>query len=198
MDDRLALLGGSHVAPIMVLIYEIRQRGLNVPNVDPAGAGVDARLLVLLESPGPQAVNSDFVSCNNPDPSARNLTKTINLSRFPQDEILIWNVVPQCISTKAKNINATSSDIRNASEDTNKLIDLLQSLKVIIFCGRKAQSARKFLRIPTHVKVLETFHPGAMSYNHKDKQEHIHKTFREAREIITLEPPTSRHPLTNA
>jgi hypothetical protein len=52
-DQRLARLEEPHVAPVMTLIEEMRSRGLSVPNIDPADGGTRARILCLLESPGP-------------------------------------------------------------------------------------------------------------------------------------------------
>jgi hypothetical protein len=57
----------------MEVIDRIRKRGLQVPNVDPNDGGIGATVLLLLESPGPRAVASSFVSRDNPDASARNM-----------------------------------------------------------------------------------------------------------------------------
>jgi hypothetical protein len=72
-DPREAQLHDPHVLPLMNVVRDLRAQGLIVPNVDPNDGGVNARVLVLLETPGPKAVASGFVSRDNPDPTARNL-----------------------------------------------------------------------------------------------------------------------------
>jgi hypothetical protein len=71
IDARLQMLDQEHVAPLTKLIRGLCARGLRVPNVDPLDGGINARALFLLESPGPKAVRSGFISHDNPDPSAR-------------------------------------------------------------------------------------------------------------------------------
>jgi hypothetical protein len=56
-----------------------------------------------------------------------------------------------------------------------------RGLLLVILCGRKAQLAKPYLRLLPGVRLLETFHTGAMSYNHKTKRDHIRATFEEAR-----------------
>ena len=154
-----------------------------MPNVDPDDGGVAALALFLLETPGPRAVNSDFVSRDNPDPSARNMGIELDRSGFQRSEVVIWNVVPHCLSTAIKNSNATLAQIRAAAADTQAFIDTLRQLRVVVFCGRKAQLAQKCIRLPAFVQGLSTFHPGAMSYNHRDRREHMQMTFKAARRL---------------
>ena len=78
-----------------------------MPNCDPRDGGVGARALFLLESPGPKAVNSGYVSSDNPDPSARNFKKLLAQAGFARAEVALWNVVPHFISTKERNQNAS-------------------------------------------------------------------------------------------
>jgi hypothetical protein len=51
--------------------------------------------------------------------------------------------------------------------DTQAFIDKLEKLRVVILCGRKTQVAEHYLRLPPGMRLLETFHTGAMSSNHK-------------------------------
>ena len=57
-------------------------------------------------------------------------------------------------------------------------------LRVVVFCGRRAQIATRHLRLPVMVQGLSTFHTGAMSYNHLRCREHIRATFAQARELV--------------
>ena len=181
MDDpRLVRLDEPHVKPLMDIVRRVRDRGLRVPNVDPEDGGVDALALFLLESPGPRAVNSHFVSRTNPDPSARNIGTELDRVGFKRSDVVLWNVVPHCISTTTENRNATSAHIREAAADTQAFIDALHRLRVVVYCGRKAQQACRYIRLPLHVQQLQTFHPGAMAYNHQRCRDDLQEKFKEA------------------
>jgi hypothetical protein len=91
------------------------------------------------------------------------------------------------LSTTTKNSNATLAQIRAAAADTRAFIDALRRLRVVVFCGRKAQLARAYICLPTFVQGLSTFHPGAMSYNHRERREHIERTFKGARGVALSE-----------
>src|SRR3954466_14017030 len=72
-DERLRRLEEPHVAPLTALVRSLQERGLSVPSIDPNDGGIDARVLFLLESRGPKAVGSTFISRDTTDPSARNI-----------------------------------------------------------------------------------------------------------------------------
>ena len=80
-------------------------------------------MLILLESPGSRAVASYFISRDNPDPSARNMRVELDHAGFERSEVVIWNVVPWCVSTKKQNRNAKAAQIRAAIPDTQAFID---------------------------------------------------------------------------
>jgi hypothetical protein len=178
-DPRESRLLEPHVRPLTELILSWRARGLDVPNIDPDDGGVLARALFLLESPGPRAVGTGFISRDNPDPSARNMTAALAGAGFDRVDTVLWNVVPYCVSSVEANRNASREQIRAAAPLTQQFVDLLPALKVVVFCGRRAQIAEQFLSI--RVPTLRTFHPGAMAYNHRRLREHLQWTFAEAR-----------------
>jgi len=145
---------------------------------------VNAQVLILLETPGPKAVASRFVSRDNPDPSARNLGRVLDDARLTRADVVLWNVVPQCVSTTEQNRNACVADIRDALPALQAFIDQLSKLAVVVFCGRSAQRASNHIDLPSGVQVLRTFHPGAMAYNHPAYRADIHATFERARRLI--------------
>jgi len=180
-EDRL---NDPHVRPLMDVVRDLRARGLVVPNVDPNDGGVDARILVLLETPGPRAVGSGFVSRDNPDPSARNMGKILDEAGFARSDVLLWNVVPYCISTETQSRHATTAHIREAIPACQAFIDCLPKLVAVVFGGRSAQRAQKSLRLQSGVVVFCTFHPGAQSYNNPLCRAHIHETFHAVRRLF--------------
>ena len=113
------------------------------------------------------------------------MTKALDEAGFARADVVLWNVVPQCISTADRNANASMAQIRAAAPDTQAFIDRLPNLAVAVFCGRSAQRAIPLLRLPPHVQVLSTFHPGARSYNRLECRNHVHETFRRARMLLS-------------
>jgi uracil-DNA glycosylase len=184
-DARERRLDEPHVRPLMDVVRGLRTRGLDVPNVDPNDGGVNARVLFLLETPGPKAVASRFVSRDNPDPSARNIGRLLDESGFARNEVLLWNVVPQCLSTTTKNRNASKAEICDAAPDLQAFINLLPKLEVMVFCGLSAQRAIDLIRLPSRVQVLRTYHPGQLAYRQPKCRAVIHATFKQARRLIS-------------
>jgi hypothetical protein len=167
-----------HVRPLMDVVRNLRAGGLVVPNVDPNDGGVDARILVLLETPGPRAVESGFVSRDNPDPSAKNIGKTLDAAGFARSDVLLWNVVPYCVSI------VTAAHIREAIPASQAFIERMQKLIAVVFCGRSAQRAQKSLRLPPGVVAFCTFHPGAQAFNNPRCRADINETFQMARRLF--------------
>jgi uracil-DNA glycosylase len=67
---RAAKLTEPHVAPLTAFVEALRAEmgpGVGLPHFDPLDGGVEAEVLYLLEAPGPRAVESGFISRNNPD-----------------------------------------------------------------------------------------------------------------------------------
>lgn len=185
IDARKARLDEPHVRPLMDLVRAMRARGLSVPNVDPDDGGVNARVLFYLETPSPQAVNSGFVSRENPDYSAKNIGSELSSAGFARSDVLLWNVVPHCVSSADQNRNVTIAQIRGSISDSQTFVDSLPNLAVAVFCGRQAQRAVPLLHFLPKVCVLSTYHPGAQAYNHTKYRTHIRATFEQAHRLIS-------------
>lgn len=188
LDTREARLNDPHVLPLMELVRKLRKRldPTGVPNVDPNDGGVNARVLFLLETPGPRAVGTRFVSRDNPDPTARNMGSVLDEAGFLRSDVVLWNVVPHYVSSPDKSRNVSAAQIREAVPDCQAFIDELlgRNLAVVVFCGRSAQRARSLLRLAPAIS-LSTFHTGAMSFNRKRCRDDIQVTFEKAFELIS-------------
>jgi uracil-DNA glycosylase len=158
LDPRDLRLTEPHIHPLMTLVDGLRARGLNVPNFDPNDGGINAKALFLLESPGPRAVVSGYVSRDNPDPSARNLGKALDYAGFKRSDVTIWNVVPYCVSSIDQNRNASTQQIIASAPDTQAFINLMPQLRVIVFCGRRAAKAKPQLRLSPFAKSPTPVH----------------------------------------
>lgn len=73
---RRAALAAPHMAPLATFAARLKEEtGRPVPDADPADGGVRARLLLLLETPGPSWTRTGFVSADNPTPTGANLRR---------------------------------------------------------------------------------------------------------------------------
>lgn len=83
-----------------------------VPQFGPAEAGVEARVLILLEAPGPMAnavgerSGSGFISVDNDDPTAEYCWRGRYLVGL-QTGVLYWNVVPWYLGPASVHPTAT-------------------------------------------------------------------------------------------
>lgn len=111
---RLSMLNDSHVLPLTAFVNRIRgaeRLEHRIPYFDPLDGGIEAKVLFILEAPGPKAVASGFISRNNPDESAKNLFLLLREAGFERRDTLLWNIVPWYIGT---GINAVSPQFAGA------------------------------------------------------------------------------------
>lgn len=97
LRERLAQVDRPHVAPLTEFVRRLRIRvgsQAAIPYFDPWDGGVNAKVLFLLEAPGPKARNSGFVSMNNPDQTARNLFELSREASLDRRDMVTWNAVP--------------------------------------------------------------------------------------------------------
>ncbi len=159
---------------------------------------MNARALLLLEAPGPQAVGSAFISRNNPDPTARNMNELLRDAGIPRHDTVLWNIVPWYVGDGAGRIRAVSrEDIREALPHFGSLLELLPKLEVIVLIGKKAQSAAQELRRQTRLPFVSTPHPSARVFNvWPAKRTEMEADLIQVAKILKL-PPVDPHPETS-
>lgn len=142
-----------------------------VPAFDPKDGGSAARVLFLLEAPGPRAVESDLISRHNPDQTARAFNELLAEASITPAETLLWNVVPWYIgNTELTKIRpARVADLKQAASHLAELLSLLRALSAVVLVGRKARhkSVRDLIeREAGHrIKVFECYHPSPLVLN---------------------------------
>ena len=164
---RVEMLGQSHIEPLIEYLMAIKAEHANkdLPYFDPCDGGIYAKALFLLEAPGPKAVESAFISRNNPDPTARNMCNLLLEAGISRSDTLLWNIVPWYVGSKGNIRAVNSNDIRQSFPYLKMLIELLPNLKVIALVGKKAQSAKGQIFELTGVPIIETHHPSARVFN---------------------------------
>lgn len=113
-----------------------------MPWFDPADGGVDARILWLLEAPGPRSTEqcgSGIISCDNNDGAAENTWRTRREAGVDRRHVVHWNVIPYYIGDETKVRAWLQGDVAHAGPLLKELVDLLPHLRAVILGGKAAQ-----------------------------------------------------------
>lgn len=163
LAGRRSLLDAPHVLPLRELAGTIAaERGAPVPDPDPLDGGVRARMLLLLETPGPAVVRTGFVSRDNPTGTAANLFRFLAEAGIARGDTLIWNAVPWVIHAEgAPNRAPRRAEAAAAAPYLAPLLALLPRLAVAVLAGRFAgQAAPEVARLRPGLPVIAIPHPS--------------------------------------
>jgi hypothetical protein len=122
--------------------------------MDPLDGGTEARVLLLLEKPGPQAARTGFVSRDNPSPTSAAIRAFLDQAGLPRGETLRWNAAPLWNGT----IRLHAAELRDGLALLPALLALLPRLDTAILVGRHAARAEPLL--PPHLRVIRSAHPS--------------------------------------
>src|SRR5690606_27244368 len=139
------------------------------PAVDPADAGTQAQVLLLMEAPGPMTnarnarPGSGFISSDNDDATAKTLWLARKASGLV-DNVLLWNVVPWYLGPASKKPKV--QDHHDGSASLRELVAMLPDLHTVVTLGLFARRGwARFGRpdIGISVRTIDTWHPSAQS-----------------------------------
>lgn len=161
--------------------------GTFLPHFDPAEAGVEARVLIVAEAPGPKtnprtsATSSGFVSVDNDDPTAENAWR-LRAEAGLHDGVLLWNMVPWYLG--AASVKPTAYDLARGAAALRGLLDLLPDLQVLLLAGLAAQRGWN-----THLSgyrkrdltVIPTWHFSNQAMNQPGKRDELLASLRTAK-----------------
>lgn len=182
---RQMLLNEPTVQPLREWASNLSQRRNDVgptfylPDFDPAEAGVEARVLIVLEAPGPMTnpdggrVGSGFVSVDNNDGTAENLWNLRNEVGLHHGTLL-WNIVPWYLG--AASVKPKAADRAQGAKALRDLMDLLPDLRVVVLCGHAAREGwNRNLRQYRHghIEVIPTWHPAPLAMKQPGKREEL-------------------------
>lgn len=163
LEARRAALVAPHMQPLARFTEALRaQTGRLVPDADPADGGVAARLLLLLETPGPTMPATSLVSSDNPTPTGANLRRFLGAAGIARADLLIWNTVPFFIhAAGAANRPPRAAERAAGLALLPPLLELLPRLAVAVLAGRFAQLAAPVLQAARpRLPVLAMPHPS--------------------------------------
>jgi hypothetical protein len=172
---RLAQLDAPHVAALNAWVRrEGQKRRLDIPWFDPGDAGVGARVVLLLESPGPKSTaqsGSGIISVDNNDPTAENVW-TFRRDAGLVEGVLHWNAVPWYLGKGAK---VTEQDLNRALGLLRSLLLLLPALEIVVPMGNSAKRlwGRYCNDRPNNLVVIPTWHPSALGLAQPGRREEV-------------------------
>ncbi|MBE7217192.1 MAG: uracil-DNA glycosylase [Caulobacteraceae bacterium] len=130
------------MGPLAAFAARLREAYGAAPDPDPANAGVDARLLVLLETPGPRVLETGFVSQDNPSATGANLRRFLAEAGVRRRTMFLWNAVPWVIHAPgARNRAPRPAEVREGLALLPGLLALLPHLRAAVLLGRVAREA---------------------------------------------------------
>ncbi len=186
---RRALLQETRIAPLTALVEQLRANtnfGPQIPYFDPLDGGVEARCLFLLEAPGRRAVESGFISRNNPDPTARNFCILLHEAEIPREDTVLWNIVPWYIGSGRRIRRARGEDVTEGVRHLPSLLKLLAHLRIIVLAGEKAQFARKDIARLVTAPIVNMLHPSNLVLNRRpENRSRLLAALKEVRSKLT-------------
>jgi uracil-DNA glycosylase len=180
-----------HVEALNAVVKGIRKfHGLDwqVPWFDPNGGGIDARVLFILEAPGPKTVISGFISVDNPDQTARNWKELLAEAGIAPKEICIWNIYPIYISEDDGNNREPSPEeiFYGIELIINRLLPLFKKDIPICLVGNHSGSTEHHFTSLGYT-VFRCPHPSQRSLNrYPIKRDEICNTLKQIRKLINL------------
>jgi len=153
--QRLTRLDEPHVHSLNAFAKALGQMHAGVPFFDPDGGGVRARILLLLSDPGANGAQvTRIASVDNPDKTARNLTRMLAEAKLDPRDTVNWNIVPWATSNPFSELDAGMDALR-------KLLPQLTALRVVVAMGTKARHGWARLRQDyPGLRTCETWHPA--------------------------------------
>lgn len=184
--DKRARIHEPHVRPLNAAVVRWRGSGDGarfVPWFDPDGAGVAARVLLLMESPGPRTVAAadlGFSSLDNQDPTSRRLREAMGRSRLDEVTCLRWNVVPWARPADGPRRPPTIDDLEEARPALSELLEHLTHLRAVVTFGSRAwEGWMRYLTMTGTVRLVPTLavpHPSPT--NGHRRHEALERTIR--------------------
>jgi hypothetical protein len=162
-EARRRLLTEPHVRPLTQYVEGLRARSpAEFPDFDPLDGGVEARLLFLMEKPGPMTSaerdgrqGSGFISRDNDDPTAQAIFTFMREAGIPRRETALWNLIPGWNGER----RVTGQEKKEGVREALRLVQLLLNLKAVVLVGAKAGLAAPLLE-DRGLIIRRSLHPS--------------------------------------
>ena len=113
-----------------------------------------------MEKPGPKAFASGFISRDNNDQTAENISMFMRRANIPRCKTCLWNIVPGWNRT----IKLTSAELSKGADALSELLILLSDVRVVVLVGKRALRAWSRINDRRSLPTIESAHPSPMNY----------------------------------
>lgn len=164
-----------------------------MPYVAPDHGGIDSRIVLLFQDPGPMTApingGSGFIGCENDDPSANLLSQCLDSAGVAQRAVIPWNSYPWFLPAQS---GVTVAMRVEGIEPLRSLLKLLDKAHTMVTCGKVAHDTwNRFARLhpveAARFRHFETFHTSGRGITNGGQQtkqagiEHVIETLCQAK-----------------
>ncbi|MGZ9828267.1 hypothetical protein ACXYTP_15265 [Tsukamurella ocularis] len=198
-----------HVRPVNELVDSLRRErpGAFVPYVAPTYGGTNARVLALLQDPGPKTKDgkrngSRMLCIENADPTAERYKALLAASGIDVCDVQAWNAFPWEPTAEVRRghrrLAPTDDDLADATDALARLVERLPRLRVVLLHGVHAKAAWPRLRLAypdlaRGVRAVDSWHPLAANPAYKSPAQ-VEKYARELDESFAKAASHLRDP----
>lgn len=186
INRRIALLNQPHMIQLTQFVKQLRLKHPDgvVPDFDPLDGGINAKVLFLLEKPGPKTDRntggSGFISRDNYDMTANATRVFLDKAGIRREDSVLWNLIPVWNNT----IDTSANEINVGFKYLEELLLILKNVKVIVLVGKNAQKAYKLID-KSKYHVIESLHPGPrVRASQRDKWFEISEEWAKVKDFI--------------
>ena len=163
---RRSRLHEPRVEPLTRLVQTMRRRltqcqSRTVCDFDPAGGGINAGILFLLQDPSSTASRTGFISPDNSDNTAFRTTQACAESKIPPEARVHWNAYPFWLSNPLCPTTATRV-WEQCARFLTETLELLTQLRAVVTVGNPATEA--WSKVNMHWPRLRSFEIPHPSY----------------------------------
>jgi len=143
-----------------------------------------APILALLQDPGnSDAENTGVCSIDNEDPTSTNQKEIIETEvGINREDIVFWNFFAPFDIGKDFGIESQE----RWAKEVEKLIDIMEELKVVVVCGEKAWKGMRFVKLDKKITLIAAPHPSSRGLAQPKARDKLEEAWKRAKEMANL------------
>jgi hypothetical protein len=166
----------------------------SMPYFEPLDGGIEARVLILLESPTRSDPYPRFASRDNRSPTQVNLKQCVDQSALPRKDSVLWNAYPWLPDEFSAHRALPIASTTKGMQALPGVLKMLPNLEVPVLTGSLARHASSVIRrYISCIAIIETFYPIPKSLNaDKSRRDHIIDALKSAKLLLDTADKRSR------
>ena len=145
---------------IRVLVAEIRRAKGSVPEIDPDGPGADAKVVIVMLTPGPAPGGAQrtlvLSPTKNSDQTALNLRQLLKDARLDERVCVFWNAIPWSLGPRRE---PTEDEVLEGVDYLRRFLELIPEQRAVVAMGLVAQRACR----QAGVTAIEVWSPSPLA-----------------------------------